>query len=175
MRRITRHNVPGPKNSLYYWTSYVNPFRVCFNFFIIFLCRFIPGLRLKSTLYRLVGIKIGKDVSVGLMAMFDVFFPHLITVGDNSIIGYNSTILAHEFLVKDWATGEVVIGRDVMIGANTTVLAGVEIGDGSVISALSLVNQDIEPNVFAGGIPAKKINPVVAIEGTNKKKKTRQL
>ncbi|MDW7651098.1 MAG: acyltransferase [Bacillota bacterium] len=158
MRNLTRHKVPGPKNSLFYWTSYVNPLRVCFNFVIIYLCRFIPALRLKNHLYRLVGIKVGKDVSVALMVMFDVFFPQLITIGDNSVIGYHTTVLAHEFLVKDWATGEVVIGRDVMIGANTTVLAGVEIGDGTDISALSLVNRDIEPNVFAGGIPAKTIS-----------------
>lgn len=158
MRKITNHTVPGPKNSLYYWTSYVNPLRICLNFIVIYVCRFIPILPLKNKLYRFIGIKIGKDVSVGLMAMFDVFFPHLITVGDNSVIGYNSTILAHEFLVHSWATGEVVIGADVMIGANTTVLAGVHIGDGASISALSLVNRDIPPNTTAGGIPAKPLS-----------------
>lgn len=74
MRRVTIHQVPGPKNSLRYWTSYVNPLRVCLNFAIIYLCRFIPCLGLKNSLYRMVGIKIGKNVYVGLMAMFDVFF-----------------------------------------------------------------------------------------------------
>ncbi|MCW3490629.1 acyltransferase [Dethiobacter alkaliphilus] len=156
-RKITRHQVPGPKNSLYYWTSYVNPLRVCFNFAVIFMCRFIPSLRLKNVLYRMVGIKIGKDVSVGLMVMFDVFFPQLITVGDNSVIGYNTTILAHEFMVHQWATGEVVIGRDVMIGANTTVLAGVTVGDEATVSAHSLVNHDVLPATFVGGVPAKEI------------------
>lgn len=159
MRRITRHLVPGPKNSLYYWTSYVNPVRVCINFAVIYTCRFIPSLRLKNVLYRLVGIKIGRGVSIGLMAMFDVFFPQLITIGDNSIIGYNSTILAHEFLIREWATGEVVIGSDVMIGANSTVLAGVHIGDNAVVSAFSLVNGDIEGNSFAGGVPARSLVP----------------
>ena len=114
MRKIKTHAVPGPKNSLFYWTSYVNPFRVCFNFAIIYLCRFLPFLPLKCRLYRLVGIKIGKDVSVGLMAMFDPFFPQLITVEDNSIIGYNVTILAHEFLIREWATGEVVDRKSVV-------------------------------------------------------------
>lgn len=157
MRKITTHQVPGPKNSLYYWTSYVNPLRVSFNFIVIYLCRFLPSLRLKNALYRLVGIKMGKDVSVGLMAMFDVFFPQLITVGDNTVIGYNATILAHEFLVREWATGEVVIGENVMIGANTTVVAGVSIGDGAVVSAHSLVNRDVNRNTFVGGVPAKEI------------------
>jgi acetyltransferase-like isoleucine patch superfamily enzyme len=159
MRKITTHKVPGPKNSLYYWTSYVNPFRICLNFFIIYLCRFIPSLRFKNVLYRLVGIKIGKDVSVALMVMFDVFFPQLITIGDNSVIGYNTTVLAHEFLVREWATGEVVIGPNVMIGANTTVIAGVTIGEGAVVSAHSLVNHDVKAGTFVGGVPVKEIKP----------------
>ncbi|MBS4007579.1 MAG: acyltransferase [Clostridium sp.] len=158
MRRVTVHRSPGPKNSLCYWTSYVNPLRVCLNFAIIYLCRFIPSLKLKNSLYRLVGIKIGKNVSVGLMAMFDVFFPQLITVGDNSVIGYNVTVLAHEFLIREWNTGEVIIGRDVMIGANTTIIAGVSIGDAAVVSAHSLVNRDISPGTFVGGVPAQTIN-----------------
>ena len=158
MRRVTIHQVPGPKNSLQYWTSYVNPLRVCLNFAIIYLCRFIPCLGLKNSLYRIVGIKIGKNVSVGLMAMFDVFFPQLITVGDNSVIGYNTTVLAHEFLIREWRTGEVIIGRDVMIGANSTIIAGVSIGDAAVVSAHSLVNHDVSPRTFVGGVPAQVIN-----------------
>ena len=156
-RNIIRHEVPGPKNSLYYWTSYVNPLRVCFNFAVIYMCRFLPSLRLKNVLYRMVGIKIGKDVSVGLMVMFDVFFPQLITVGDNSIIGYNTTILAHEYMIREWAIGNVVIGQDVLIGANTTVLAGVSVGDGATVSAHSLINHDVKPATFVGGVPAKEI------------------
>ncbi|MBS4023148.1 MAG: acyltransferase [Dethiobacter sp.] len=157
MRKITRYKVPGPKNSLCYWTSYVSPLRVYFNFAIIHLCRFCPSLRLKNILYRLVGIKVGRDVRVGLMAMLDPFFPQLITIQDNAIIGYNATILAHEFLVDSWGTGEVIIGRDVMIGANATVLAGVSVGEGAVVSACSLVNCDVEPHTTVGGMPAKKI------------------
>lgn len=157
MRKLNRYKSPGPKNSLCYWTSYVSPIRVCYNFIIIYLCRFIPSLRLKNVLYRLVGIKIGKDVSVGLMAMFDVFFPQLITIRDNTVIGYHSTILAHDFLITEWTTGEVLIGSNVMIGANTTVLAGVEIGDGAIVSACTLVNRDVNPYTLVGGVPVKEI------------------
>lgn len=157
MRRLTKHAVPGPKNSLCYWTSYVNPLRVYFNFAVITLCRIMPSLRLKNALYRMVGVKVGKNARIGLLAMLDPFFPHLITVGDNSIIGYNVTILAHEFMVDYWATGPVVVGPHAMVGANSTVLAGVHIGDGAVISALSLVNRDVEPHTMAGGIPVRPL------------------
>lgn len=168
MRKLTRYQTPGPKNSLRYWTSYVRPWRVCLNFFVIYLCRFLPSLRLKNILYRLVGIKIGRDVSVALMAMFDVFFPQLITIEDNSIIGYNTTVLAHEFLLREWVTGPVVVGRNVMVGANTTILAGVTIGDGAVISACSLVNHDVPPGMVVGGVPARQLPGTESIDSAGR-------
>ncbi|HQA60619.1 MAG: acyltransferase [Tepidanaerobacteraceae bacterium] len=157
MRRVQRHQVKEV-NSLWYWYKTVNPFKVVINFIVIYFARFIPHLPLKNFLYRLIGMKVGKNVSVGLMAMFDIFFPELIEIGDNSIIGYNSTILAHEYMVKEWGTGKVVIGRNVTIGANVTVLPGVVIGDGTTVSACSLVNKDVPENAFVGGIPIKALD-----------------
>lgn len=94
-------------------------------------------------------------MSVGLGVMFDIFFPHLISIGDNTVIGYNATILAHEFLVSEYRTGRVDIGKNVMIGANATILAGVSIGDGATVSACSLVNKDVPPGTLAYGVPVK--------------------
>jgi acetyltransferase-like isoleucine patch superfamily enzyme len=102
-----------------------------------------------------MGIRIGRHVSVGLEVNMDVFFPEKIEIGDNSIIGFNSTILCHEFLVNEYRLGKVIIGKNVTIGANTTVLPGVTIADGSVVSAHSLVNSDVSG--FVGGVPARPL------------------
>ena len=51
----------------------------------------------------------------------------------------------------------VVIGDNVWIGANTIILPGVRIGNGSVIAAGSVVTKEIPPMVVAGGNPAKVI------------------
>lgn len=159
MRRVERFPSPGEKNSMQYSFRIVGLPRVAFNFLIITLCRYLPFLGLKSFLYRrLLGVKLGKDVSVGLMAMFDVFFPQLISIGDDAIIGYNATILTHEFLVREYRKGPVEIGSGVLIGSNATVLPGVRIGDGAVVGAGSLVNRDIPPGALAGGVPAKVLN-----------------
>ena len=91
------------------------------------------------------------------MAMPDVMFPERIKVGNNSIIGYNTTILAHEYLIDEYRIGDVVIGDNVLIGANTTILPGISIGNDAIISAASLVNRDIPAGVFAGGNPVKII------------------
>ncbi len=120
------------------------------------LARISPSLSLKLWLYRMMGIRVGSNVSIALEVTMDVFFPQLIEIGDNTIIGFNTTILCHEFLIKEYVTGPVVIGRDVMVGANTTILPGVTIADGSVVSAHSLVNSDIEG--FVGGVPARSLD-----------------
>lgn len=89
------------------------------------------------------------------MVMVDIFHPEKISIGDKSILGYNSTILCHEFLPAEYRLGEVEIGKNVLIGANTTVLAGTKIGDGALVSAGSLVNRDVPPYTLAMGVPVK--------------------
>ena len=126
-----------------------------YNNILMRLARISPSLSLKLWLYRMMGIRVGSNVSIALEVTMDVFFPQLIEIGDNTIIGYNTTILCHEFLIKEYVTGPVVIGRDVMVGANTTILPGVTIANGSVVSAHSLVNSDIEG--FVGGVPARPL------------------
>jgi len=137
------------------WHRKVHPLRVIFQFIIITVCRYLPSLKMKNFLYRRLGMKVGKNVSMGVMVMVDIFFPQFVSIGDNSVIGYNSTILAHEFLVEEFRVGNVEIGANVLLGANTTVLPGVKIGDGARVGAGSLVNRDIPPGVLACGVPAK--------------------
>lgn len=53
----------------------------------------------------------------------------------------------------------VIIHDDVWIGANVIILKGVNIGEGSVIAAGSVVTKDVESYSIYGGVPAKKIKP----------------
>ena len=53
--------------------------------------------------------------------------------------------------------GDTVIGNDVWIGQNATILPGVHIGDGAIIGANSVVASDIEPYSIVVGNPAKLI------------------
>ncbi len=149
---------PGPHNALWYFPRVTGGhLRVARNALIIQIARYTPSLAIKNMLYRLIGMRVGSQVSVGLMVMFDIFFPQEVTLGDNCIIGYNSTILCHEFTRHEWRRGLVWIGRDVTIGANTTILPGVVIGDGATVSAMSLVNRDVPPGAFVGGVPVRRL------------------
>ncbi|MGA7076676.1 MAG: acyltransferase [Halobacteriota archaeon] len=139
------------------WSKIRNPLRVTLNYLVIRISGFLPSLKLKNALYRSIGVKVGKNVSIGLEVTFDIFFPELIEIEDNSVIGYHSTLLCHEFLVGKWKKGPVRIGRNVLIGANTTVLAGVVIESGATVSACSLVNGDVARDALVGGVPAREI------------------
>ncbi|MDR3566063.1 MAG: acyltransferase [Negativicutes bacterium] len=156
VRRYQRYPVSG-KNSLRFWPDAVSPLRVVWNFFILSLCRISPSFVLKNALYRMLGVQVGENASVGLMVMLDVFFPEEVEIGANVIIGYNTTVLGHEFLRDEWRKGKVVIEKDVVIGANCTLLPGVIVGEGAVVSAMSLINSDIPPHSFYGGVPARNL------------------
>ena len=53
--------------------------------------------------------------------------------------------------------GDVIIGNDVWIGANATIMSGVTIGDGAVVACNSHVVKNVEPYSLVGGNPAKII------------------
>jgi acetyltransferase-like isoleucine patch superfamily enzyme len=157
MRNTERHFVTG-QNSLWHVYKTVPFWKVAKNFIVIQTARYTPFLPMKNWLYKtFLRMKVGEHSSFALMVMPDVMFPEKITVGRNSVIGYNTTILAHEYLIQEYRLGEVLIGDEVLIGANTTILPGVTIGNGAVVSAATLVNKDVPAGAFVGGNPMKII------------------
>ncbi|WP_265112208.1 acyltransferase [Halosolutus halophilus] len=156
--RVTSHPTPGAGNSLAAWTRARHPLRVAINYVVVWLVRISPSLRLKRWLLRRIGVTVGPGVSWGLEATPDVFWPDLITIEREAIVGYDATILCHEFLQDEYRTGEVVVGERAMIGAGAIVLPGVEIGEGSSVAANSLVTQDVAPGETVAGVPARPMN-----------------
>ncbi|GIP30692.1 acetyltransferase [Paenibacillus sp. J23TS9] len=158
VRKVTRHPVEGP-NALWQIYKTVSPWKGVKNFICIQVARYCPVLPLKNWIYRhLIGMKVGEHTAFGLMVMVDVFFPEKITIGNNSIIGYNTTILAHEYLIHEYRLGEVIIGDHVLIGANTTILPGVTIGDGAVVAAGAVVHKNVAAGAFVGGNPLRELS-----------------
>lgn len=54
----------------------------------------------------------------------------------------------------------VSIGRNVWIGANATILAGVTIGDDAVVAAASVVTKDVPAQAIVVGSPARVVRSV---------------
>lgn len=153
MRRTKRYPVEGT-NSLWQVYKTVSFWKVCRNFAVIQIGRYTPFLKLKRWLYRFfLHMEIGENTALALMVMPDTLFPEFISIGSDSIIGYNTTLLAHEYLIDEYRLGKIEIGSGVMIGAGTTILPGVTIGDGAIVSAATLVNKDVPDGAFVGGNP----------------------
>lgn len=88
-----------------------------------------------------------------------------IFIGDNSLIGHNCVMatLDHDLRPAHRANtvpAPIIIGRNVWIAANVTILGGVTIGDNAIVAAGAVVTKDVAPNTIVGGIPAKFIKQV---------------
>ncbi|MGY4688972.1 acyltransferase [Salibacterium sp. K-3] len=159
MRRTERYPVES-SNSLWQMYKTVSFWKVVKNFIVIQAARLTPFLPLKNWMYRtFLRMKVGDQTAFALMMMPDVMYPEKISVGRNSVIGYNTTILAHEYLITEYRLGPVEIGNHVMIGANTTILPGVRIGDHAVVAAGSVVHKDVDPGTVVGGNPLQLLHP----------------
>ena len=87
-----------------------------------------------------------------------------IHIGADCLIGPNVQLLAvsHDIepnarLVKHNYADDIIIGNNVWLGGGVIVLAGVSIGDHSVVGAGSVVTKSIEANSFYAGNPAVKV------------------
>lgn len=83
-----------------------------------------------------------------------------IWLGDNCLIGHNVVFatLNHDLNPESRAVcipGPIVLGKNVWIGSNSTILSGVTIGDNAVVAAGSVVNKNVEANTVVGGVPAR--------------------
>jgi acetyltransferase-like isoleucine patch superfamily enzyme len=109
---------------------------------------------------RLSDVKIGKFCSIGQnfatishRHKYENFFNYKFNNETNSPFTYKYYKKSKEVNV----TKPIIIGNDVYIGYNVTILGGVNIGDGSIIAAGSLVNKDVPKYTIYGGVPAKFI------------------
>ena len=79
-----------------------------------------------------------------------------IELGTRVTIGPNTCIYDHDHGEKEqFITEPVIIGDNVWIGANATILKGVTIGENAIVAAGSVVTKDVPANSVVGGVPAK--------------------
>lgn len=109
-------------------------------------------------------VRVGRDVHIG---PYSVIYAHGgVEIGDDTLIAMHCCIAAANHSVppvgiairsQPDVSAPVRIGRDVWLGARVCVLAGVEIGDGCVIGAGSVVTTSIPPGAIAQGTPARVV------------------
>lgn len=111
----------------------------------------------------------GKNIHLGKRVFFNAGCKLQDTggiyIGDGALIGHGVTLatLNHALDPEDRQSllpSPIHIGKNVWIGANSTILPGVTIGDGAVVAAGAVVSKDVPSNTVVGGVPAKFLKQI---------------
>lgn len=86
-----------------------------------------------------------------------------VTLGDGCQIGHNVVFatLNHGLAPEERVStipAPIVLGKNVWVGSNATILQGVSIGDNAVVGAGAVVTKDVPANTVVGGVPANSLN-----------------
>lgn len=159
-------------------------------FMNVIAASFITGRRLRWLIYRLYGcniqtkrinpgcifysnkIIIGKHTFVNYRCIFDNL--EIIEIGENCHLAQDVLLAGatHEIGTTERRGGKtygksIKIGNGCWLGARVTVLPGVNIGEGTIIAAGSVVIHDCESNSLYAGVPAKKIKDLPKVSPLN--------
>lgn len=140
--------------------------RYSLNWVLQSWARISPHPGLAVIFQRARGVKIGKHVFIGPGVNIDDLYPHIITIEDYVSIGMNTMIFAHsnptcslEIKQKYYPrkVAPTTIKRGAWIPPGCVILAGVTIGENSIIGAGSVVIKDVEAYTIVAGNPAKLV------------------
>lgn len=122
-----------------------------------------PWNRARIRMQRWRGVSIGNNVHFGTYVNLDLPYPYFIKIEDGVSLAGNITILTHNKPLKyhqncsESYVAPVVVRKNAWLAVNVTVLPGVEVGEGAIVAAGSIVNKDVPPLTMVGGIPARFI------------------
>ena len=102
-------------------------------------------------------INIGAVIGEGTMIDMGAILGGRAIVGKFSHIGAGAVLAG---VIEPPSATPVIIGDNVLVGANAVVLEGIKVGDGAVVAAGAVVTEDVPENTVVAGIPAKIIKKV---------------
>ncbi len=99
-------------------------------------------------------INIGAVIGEGTMIDMGAVLGGRATIGKNSHIGAGVVVAG---VIEPPSAAPVIIGDNVLVGANAVILEGVKVGDGAVVAAGAIVIEDVPAGAVVAGVPAKII------------------
>jgi acetyltransferase-like isoleucine patch superfamily enzyme len=111
-------------------------------------------------------LKEGADITIGYGCGFSGTFiacARHIELGENVRCGANTLIMDTDWHTDDARTSPdapVIIGNNVWLGVNVTVLKGVNIGENTIVGAGSIVMRSLPANAVAMGVPARIVRKI---------------
>ena len=125
----------------------------------------------RSFIWKVAGCKIGKRVSIGSDAYYDVGNSALITIEDDVWIASRALILCHKRDMNEYFREEryknvphlrlpVTIKKGACVSMGAMVMPGVTIGEGAIVGAYALVTKDVPAWTIVTGSPAKVVKKI---------------
>jgi acetyltransferase-like isoleucine patch superfamily enzyme len=130
------------------------------------ICWMFPGMR--PFLWRCIGVKIGKNVSIGWDVFLDVNYAKNLIVEDDVWFANRSLIFCHRRDMSKYYVGgrykecpqnayKTIVKKGACVSIGATIMPGVTIGEGAVIGTGALVTKDVPAWSIVAGVPAKVI------------------
>jgi acetyltransferase-like isoleucine patch superfamily enzyme len=103
--------------------------------------------------FRIMGAKVGKNVQINSKQCADL---SLLELEDGAVIGGHATVIGHSFERGRLILKKVKIGKRAVIGLNSVILPGCQVGDGASIAAGAVLQKNtiVEPRNVFFGVPA---------------------
>lgn len=134
------------------------------------LAKSVPGNKLRIWLLRKCHYTIGNDVYIGedILILDDLSesSPNLVIEDRASIsprvsfVLYSAPNMSRIRSYVNEKKGKIIVRKDAWIGTGAVILPDVEIGEGAVVGANSVVSKNVDAYVVVGGVPARKIKEV---------------
>jgi maltose O-acetyltransferase len=138
----------------------------------------MPIFQLRAAMLRWCGYGVGKEVFIGedLIIIDELEDRGMVTIGDRAAIAPRVTLVVssrpNASRIAPYVNvnhGPIVIESDAWIGTGVVVFPNTRIGEGAIVSANSVVTQDVKPYTLVGGQPARMIK-MVSVPWVNLKK-----
>jgi len=138
-----------------------------------------------STFINLYGCEIGDETKIGAFVEIQknatvgrrckisshTFICEGVTIEDEAFIGHGVTFTNDLYPRAttpsgalqgdaDWKVIPTVVRRGASIGSGSTILCGIEIGEGAIVGAGSVVTKDVPAGTIVAGNPAKLLRPI---------------
>lgn len=103
--------------------------------------------------FRLMGAKVGNNVQINSKRCADL---SLLELEDGAVIGGHATVIGHSFERGRLILRKVKIGKHAVVGLNSVILPGCQIGEGALIAAGAVLRKNtiVEPRNVYFGVPA---------------------
>lgn len=133
------------------------------NYLLMMLAYIMPFNAVRIRLNKWKGVNIGNNVYIGMFVFLDNAYPEYIYIEDNAAVNAGSMLVAHFNLKKHFESliiarvSPIVIKEGAMIAVRSIILPGVTVGEYAMVSAASVVSENVEAYTLVRGNPAVRI------------------